>query len=68
MQLDEDKFEYVSGTSYAIKQLLIIYACTIPLTVISFIMSYFTQFTIADMVSHPEIFPVIPKPEWKPFL
>lgn len=50
MQLNEDKFEYVSGTSYAIKQLLIIYACTIPLTVLSFIVSYFTQFTILATV------------------
>lgn len=33
MQLNEDKFEYISGTSYGIKQLAIILACSVPLTV-----------------------------------
>lgn len=33
MQLNEDKFEYVSGTSYGIKQLAIILACSVPLTI-----------------------------------
>lgn len=34
MQLNEDKFEYVSGTAYGIKQLAIIFACSIPLTAV----------------------------------
>lgn len=33
MQLNEDKFEYISGTSYGIKQLAIIFVCSVPLTV-----------------------------------
>lgn len=37
MQLNEDKFEYISGTTYGIKQLAIILACSVPLAVVTVI-------------------------------